>query len=263
MMDHKVPDWKLERYLLGELPPEEMSRLREEITGSPVLAARVEGLEQDNRDFFNRFPSLDAFLPRRQERTGFLERIFAGWHSWWKPLVPAMGLLALFFIAGIPGGQDYPDGHPGYDGVRIKGLNDRLTVYREIGHRKAERLKPGSPVCKDDRLQLSYTVKKGSYGMILSIDGRGAVTLHYPERKSGSTKIIRGREKLLPRDYTLDDAPSFERFYMIISDQPINTGQILRAASRMAKNRTRVMRSRRIPGAGGRQLSVLLRKVPK
>ena len=38
-----IPDWKLERYILGELPQEEIERIRRETENSTLLRERLDG----------------------------------------------------------------------------------------------------------------------------------------------------------------------------------------------------------------------------
>jgi hypothetical protein len=85
-------------------------------------------------------------------------------------------------------------------------------------------------------IQLAYTVPAESrhYGVIFSIDGRSVVTMHYPYRLGQSSLMVSGRRTLLREAYTLDDAPYFEIFVMVISEKPLNTETILERAQEFA-----------------------------
>ena len=60
-----------------------------------------------------------------------------------------------------------------------QGLEPSLTVYRRTD-RGSETLADGAVARTGDLLRLGYTAAGRRYGVILSIDGRGAVTLHLP-----------------------------------------------------------------------------------
>jgi hypothetical protein len=72
--------------------------------------------------------------------------------------------------------------------------------------------------------------------VIFSIDGRSALTLHYPYAVSGSTELVPGRRIPLEEAYTLDDAPDCEIFFFVISDKPVDAAAILDRAGRLAGN---------------------------
>ncbi len=72
--------------------------------------------------------------------------------------------------------------------------------------------------------------------MILSIDGRGMVTIHYPPEGKASARLELNKKVLLSSAYQLDDAPGFERFFYISSRRPLRMKEIAEAAERLAKN---------------------------
>ncbi len=96
--------------------------------------------------------------------------------------------------------------------------------------------------------------------MILSIDGAGTVTLHFPEKAAGDTTLPAGSRVFLPRSYELDGAPAFERFFFITPQAPLPTAAILEKARALAADRARAMTAGLdLPGGYG-QLSLLIRK---
>src|SRR5690606_4130862 len=90
-----------------------------------------------------------------------------------------------------------------------------------------ERLAPGATVRPGDVLQLSVIRGDAAYGWVVSVDGAGAVTLH------GGGELAPGRAPL-PNAYRLDDAPSFERFFLVTDDEPIARDDVVRAARALA-----------------------------
>ena len=51
-----IPDWKLERFLTGDLPDEEMNKLRELEANDAVFANRVKMLREDNKAILSKLP---------------------------------------------------------------------------------------------------------------------------------------------------------------------------------------------------------------
>ena len=85
-------------------------------------------------------------------------------------------------------------------------------------------------------VQLAYTVPIGEeyYGVIFSIDGRSEVTMHYPYRMGQSPLLVSGRQTLLNEAYTLDDAPGYEIFVMVVSTEALEAASVLRTARSIA-----------------------------
>ena len=61
-----VPDWKLERFLLGELPADEMARIREQVDGDPALESQLQRLRDDGETPLERYPA--AWMAPQIER---------------------------------------------------------------------------------------------------------------------------------------------------------------------------------------------------
>lgn len=105
---------------------------------------------------------------------------------------------------------------------RAKGSGAHLFVYLKDGN-KAIQLDSGAKVKEGDMLQLSYVSGGAQYGAILSIDGKGTVSFHYPESGGTSAKLQDGGEIPLDFAYQLDNAPNFERFFFITGPKPFTT----------------------------------------
>jgi hypothetical protein len=150
--------------------------------------------------------------------------------SRWLPLAAAALIALAVGIGGLilPQGEGAPT-----DVERIKGLEPVINIYRaeEQGVRLLEER---SPARRNDLLQLEYNGAGYPYGMILSIDGRGTVTLHYPASLQQNPALEEGRV-LLPYAYQLDDAPGFERFIFVASQRSFAPRQVLQAARRLAE----------------------------
>ena len=132
--DPKIPDWKLERYLLEELPAEEMGRVEREVKNNRSLRARLDALEQSNREINRQYPpgwvcrqieeKLDKRTPVTSERNGDIFSRF------W-PLPPLAVVLLL--IAVLPRVFMTGSGEPGDAGmdaeIRYKGFHPTLQIF--------------------------------------------------------------------------------------------------------------------------------------
>ena len=75
-------------------------------------------------------------------------------------------------------------------------------------------------------MQLSYVCADPEYALIVSVDGNGVVTSHFPEDSTDSALLEKGGEFPLSYSYKLDDAPSFERFYLVTSNEEFSLESI-------------------------------------
>jgi hypothetical protein len=66
------------------------------------------------------------------------------------------------------------------------------------------------------------------------VDGRGTVTLHAPESGTGSVPLAPAGTHALPGAYALDDAPGFERFFLVTAEAPFALEEVLAAARSLA-----------------------------
>lgn len=109
--------------------------------------------------------------------------------------------------------------------IRLKGKSSALFVYRNENG-KAVRLTNGTKVSEGDILQLSYVCADPEYALIVSVDGNGVVTSHFPEDSTDSALLEKGGEFPLSYSYKLDDAPAFERFYLVTSSKEFSLDSI-------------------------------------
>ena len=96
-------------------------------------------------------------------------------------------------------------------------------VFRKLagGH---ERLEDGALARKGDLVQIAYRSAGLAYGAIFSVDGRGAVTRHLPA--AGEQAVPLAKRDTLDFAYELDDAPRWERFYLVASDRPFGLSAV-------------------------------------
>jgi hypothetical protein len=222
-----VPDWLLERLALGELDEETAADVRRRLAAegrSPDdIAAAV---ATSNREILAELPASQAAAEQPARKRMFL---------WGAPLALAGAAAVLLLARPRQPECDYrgPDG----ECIIVKGVDApsaaRLHVYRHgaTGH---ERLRDGARAARGDLVQLAYS-RAGGYGVLLSIDGARKVTLHWPEKADGAAPALKNAgETRLPSSYELDDAPAFERFFLVRATAPFSVATALEAARALA-----------------------------
>jgi hypothetical protein len=237
-----IADWKLERYLLGELPTEETERIRRQLQEDETASLRLSHIEKSNEEILAQYPP-EIISRRIKERLQGTEsqsksegRARAFRLAFY--VLPAAAAIVLL-ITLSPLNQLFQGPERGLQTVRLKGSANPLIVYRktQIG---SEQLKEGDLAQKNDTLQLSYRAGEAEYGAIFSVDGRGLITWHLPNVANSPPKQAPALEKsgeiLLSFSYVLDDAPSFERFFFVTSSEPFTLAAVVRAAEKLASS---------------------------
>lgn len=225
-MTAKIPDIVLERYRLKELPPDEAAQLEDRIGRDEALRRRLDALDRSD-DEIHRSGVLDRIvdrLPRATPAPRHRVMMFVTV----PVMVAAMALIALIVAPRT-------EAPAPSDGDRIKGLTPALAVYRRTA-RGSETLADGASARPGDLLRIGYRAAGKQYGVILSIDGRGQVTVHLPPHGDRAAALKRDATVLLDNAYELDDAPEVERFYFITGDAAFAVAPIVDAARSAAAN---------------------------
>ncbi len=237
--DRPVSDWQLERYLLRESPASELEDLDRRMAADPELARRLAALKRSDEDLLGRYPPawMCRQIERKLERGRSREtrRTWSGYRLW---AVPAVALVLA--VLAVPSLLDQSRRDPvvpavesgtGYQGpgtpsaaggeestLRVKGGEGgpRLAIFRKLAS-GPERLKDGAAARGGDLVQIAYRSGGLAYGAILSVDGRGAVTRHLPA--SGEKAVPLARRDTLDFAYELDDAPRWERFFLVAGER--------------------------------------------
>ncbi len=259
--DEKISEYRLERYLLKELPLNEMNEIEKAVKQNPNLQKQLENLELQNQVFLTEHPP-ERFLKNVQHRIATSERIERAkfgqksgqtvglreweksntispinlqWYSPGKKWALVLGLLALV-VSPILWKSQQSTSLSEKDVVRIKGNGPALLLYRKT-LKAPEQLADGDSVQAGDVIQAS--IKHDAYreGVLFSIDGNGSITLHWPARPGFSASFDSLENGIVPLAFQLDDAPYFERFYLIVSNHKFNLDSVF-SHSEVLKNKT-------------------------
>ena len=248
-----IPDWKLERFLTGDLPDEEMNMLRELEATDVVFANRVKMLREDNKAILNKFPfeALAGKLADVPETADVLETAnvadsaehanaarIAPRFTLMKFAAAAMFIFAVALVAFmtqretvVTGGNADGKGNDmaavngtqntqvafaeTQSDTRIKGLDARMEVWKKTDAGIVQ-LQDLDEVREGDEIQLRYAVPEKCFGLLFSMDGNGALTLHMGDGVK-AIELTPGKMNSLPFAYKLDDAPYFEKFFFVTS----------------------------------------------
>jgi hypothetical protein len=262
----RLPDWLLERLALDELPEERRREVMQRLSEEPGGMARLEALRRDDGEFLAAHaPAVIAAQIVERARRGAPRRERTRLWSVGAWTLAAASAMAIVLLA-VPSARDAMIA-PWESDTRVKGLEPVLLVFRQTP-RGAEQLSDGSEVRAGDQLQLAYVAAGRRYGTILSIDGRGVVTQHYPEGRGNESADFTlppksreaGGPTALAHAYALDDAPDFERFFFVTSDTPFDLERLLVSARAFAAD-SRAARTGRLPVPRGMsQTTIMLRK---
>jgi hypothetical protein len=247
-----VSDWRLERLAQGELDPAAKGDLESQL-GKDETDARLARLAASNEEILERLPPevVGAAIRRRlQDRRPRRA-------MWMMALVPVAMAAGVWAVGFSPRLAHTPD-----DGevILTKGAT-RLYAYRAVlpGARPVK-LGQAARVRPHDVLQLAYTAGQARFGTVLSVDGRGVVTQHLPVNAGSAAPLAASGETNLPQSYELDDAPGFERFFLITAARPFSLAEVLNAARALARDGD--ARRKALPlGPELSQESLLLEKV--
>jgi hypothetical protein len=237
--DPRVPDITLERYRLSELPPRDRERLDARVRCDADLRTRLDALERSDEAIRRSHVSeslASAIRARLENGRRSTEAARPNRTMYWSAAAALAALVVLLIV--VPRTADRGDRDPsaavGASEDRIKGLRPMLTFYRRTAT-GSETLADGAVAHAGDLIRVGYRAAGRAYGVILSIDGRGHVTVHLPSRGNHAVPLKREPTVLLDEAYELDDAPLWERFYFVTSDEPFGVRSVVAAAEQAAR----------------------------
>jgi hypothetical protein len=270
--EREIPTLLVEQLELGELSQARRVAVEAELARGDIDPR--EALRASNAEILRDYPSDRVSAEIRRRAAIQAEAPARGWLPWL--LIPGLAGAAALVLVLVIDGRD-PSEREAESGpiarldsdtgegesTRIKGgVEAHLVVDRKRGD-SHERLSAGELIHEGDLVQISVVPDGHAQGVVVSIDGRGAVTLHHPATPDEAPTLASGEEIALADSYLLDDAPGFERFILVTrsDDAAIDVAAIMSAAEQLARDPERA-RTEPLPliGEGWQQSAVELRK---
>ena len=231
-----VTDLALEQYRLNELPRAEAERIQGLLDREAALGGRLAALAQSDEDIAREYPPVWMASRIRARVTSQCGVVLPRRPIVWWALPVGLGTAVLVLLFTLPAavidsnlsrtGSTAEDSRP-------KGIRPALAVYRRTD-RGSETVADGSIARSGDLVRLGYAAVPQTYGVILSVDGRGTVTRHLPANGPRAALLARDRMNLLDAAYELDDAPGWERFYFVTADAAFDVEPIVATARQLA-----------------------------
>jgi len=251
-----VSDLMLEQYNLRELGPGQERFVRDELERDEVLRGRLAAILKSDEEIRSSYPA-QRMVPLIKERllreaSGSKRRNGRLPTLAWAVPVAAIALFLLLFplVSRRP------------DDTRLKGIAPHLLVFRKTTA-GAEELRPGAIARRGDVLQLSYAAGDARYGVIFSVDGRGTLTWHVPAGYGGGARAAPPLDPkgpvVLSSAYELDDAPGFERFFLVYGTVPFDVSEVEPVARALSQRSVGDRGVLSLPRGLG-QFSVLVKK---
>jgi hypothetical protein len=226
--DGPVADITLERYRLNELPADVTARLERRLRDDDRLRRRLDALSVSDQQIQSS-EGLELVAVRVRQRLATRDTN-AERPAWWavsRWAVPAAVAAGIALVLVLPHWRSMPI----EDDERIKGLQASLVLFRQVGA-GSETLADGAVAHRGDVIRVGYRARGRAYGVIMSIDGRGHVTVHLPSAGDRAVPLARDTTVLLDQAYELDDAPRWERFYFVTANEPFMVAPLVRSAHR-------------------------------
>lgn len=213
----------LERFLIGELPPSAMGRLRSAEERDPDLRDRLDRLRRSSHEILAAHPpaAMAAAIRQRLKAPSpskcALKR--------WRCVVLAGATAATVLAAGLSVRR--PGAAPTED--RLKGGGAAVIASRWTPG-GPQWLAAGSTAVAGDVLRIGYRAGGRRFGAILSVDASGTVTQHFPPAGDRSGELAQAGTTWLDPTFELKRAHLWERFYLVTGDRVFELGPLREAA---------------------------------
>ena len=230
-----IPDWKIERFLTGDLPEEEMKKIQDLEATDEIFAQRIKMLREDNMAILNKLP-FETLSEKFAEAKGAGSKQVTLDFRILKLASAAVLVLAVALVALLSQRETVVTGANGSDmayvrdaqntqfalvetqsDTRIKGMEARMEVWKKTPSGIVQ-LENMAEANEGDEIQLRFAVPEKCFGLLFSMDGNGSLTMHLGEG-SQAVSLAPGKMNSLPFAYKLDDAPYFEKFFLVTSQK--------------------------------------------
>jgi len=234
----RIPDLKLEQVFLNEKKGKD----------TPELTGSMESIRKSNEEILRAYPAekmkeaIMAKMKKSTGRAGNVEKRILNFDrgrtrfSNFRIVTYAAAVCCVVLLSFVTVRMQLFTADSGVtleNGDRIKGGGQRLFVYRKTGDMPVL-LSPRTKLAANDIVQISYIAGGDAFGAILSVDGNGVVTQHYPDVGDYTAMLSNEGESSLDFSYKLDNAPKFERFILVSGADKIALAEFKKALGRAA-----------------------------
>jgi len=209
-VSQRIPDWVLERHLVGELPK---GFTEADLAADPSVPERLEKLKASDAEILEQHPArvVAAQVRARAEARAPSRRTM-------MVLLPAAALAAVVVVVmALP---KQPD-------ILTKGLEPHLEVFRRD---EPKPLVSGAVAQPGAVVQLRVVPAGAKFGMVVAVDGEGAPVPVTPAVLSLAGALS------LPDALELDAAGDFQRFILVTSDHAFDAAEVIAAARSLGRD---------------------------
>ncbi len=201
---------ELGRLWSGELQGDEAQSVRARAEEHPPSAAWLESLDESAEQvqpFDAETLRKRAFRLRQDQQAQREPQAARPARAWWRRWMPAMvalGAAAAVMLVVLPPPE--PETVRGTHRAKGEGEIDFYLL-------RGDQVHPGSEDelhYPGDRVQFTYRTVGDSTVVIVSLDGRGELSVYYPSTGDDPVPVVPGERRVLEGSIELDDAPDFE-----------------------------------------------------
>ncbi len=229
--EQTVSRLELELWALGKLPLDRVEELERQCALDEELEARRLAVRTQVQDAATDLPALD--LPEEAS-------------SWWRWLVPALGVAAAAAAAITLSVDTTPDA-PDTPDVVFRGSFDLELTRVRLG--SAERQGALIDVQPGDRLQWSITPAQAGWVSVFDVQDDGELQAWVAPTEASASTPVEGA-------VLLDDYAGSERVFFVVSDRPVDASEAELALAEVWKQPLADLDE--LPGLDATQRSVLL-----
>ncbi len=217
----KIPEYILVAINNGELKSTDYY----EKYGKDNLESELKKIKESDLDILSQIDSEDFYKSVSNQLKNSVPKKNSVFMKY-VPIVSAAILLLLFFPVSLIKNHNQKK-IVDVQTIRIKGKNvsqPQLFIYRQEKG-EARLLKNGAKANHGDIIQIAYNPSGKKYGLIFSIDGNHEITPHLWNDSGSGFVEVNQKISILDFSYELDDAPEYEVFVMVTSDNEINLSE--------------------------------------
>jgi hypothetical protein len=235
----------------GSVAADERAWMEEHLRACGRCSQMAATFESHRLDFANAHP-LPASLAQQSAARATPRRAFT--RIGLGIVLPAAAAFALFLSVRSPTPAPQRETNVTAKGGAILGL-----VARREG--RVFPVADGAVLKAGDHIRFVIDNVRQRYLLVGSIDGSGQVSIYFPYEGAESGGVTRGQRFEVPGSIALDGSPGPERFFALLSDDPLQTTSVRRALDAVGKKGAAGIRNVSTLDVGANeQASVLVEK---